>query len=204
MAMEWLKEILTTAAGAEEGFSVDAAMAEINKAFPEHAVPKNDFNAKVEELKTANLTIKDLKKSAGDNEELQKKVTDYEEQVKALQKQQSEITRTYALKDKLSGEGVLDPDYIIYKMGGLDKFTFDKDGAPVGVADAIKGYKKDKSMAHLFRQANGSGYNPAGGGTPSGKNPFAKDSYNLTEQGKLLRENPARARQLAAEAGVNI
>tara|TARA_R110000796_G_scaffold117736_1_gene230774 strand:- start:16279 stop:17148 length:870 start_codon:yes stop_codon:yes gene_type:complete len=39
----------------------------------------------------------------------------------------------------------------------------------------------------------------AGGG--GGKNPWSKDSFNLTEQGRLMRENPARAKQLKAAAG---
>lgn len=33
-------------------------------------------------------------------------------------------------------------------------------------------------------------------------NPFSKDSYNLTEQMRLIEENPALAEQLKAEAGV--
>ena len=36
------------------------------------------------------------------------------------------------------------------------------------------------------------------------KNPFAKETFNLTEQGKLYRENPEQARALAAAAGVTI
>jgi len=32
------------------------------------------------------------------------------------------------------------------------------------------------------------------------KNPFAKDSLNLTEQARILKENPALAERLKAEA----
>lgn len=39
------------------------------------------------------------------------------------------------------------------------------------------------------------------GGTQN--NPFNKDTYNLTEQMRLLQENPELAEQLKAEAGVN-
>lgn len=39
------------------------------------------------------------------------------------------------------------------------------------------------------------------GGTQN--NPFSKDTYNLTEQMRLLQENPELAEQLKAEAGVN-
>jgi hypothetical protein len=37
-----------------------------------------------------------------------------------------------------------------------------------------------------------------------GKNPWSKDSWNMTEQGKIFRENPERAQRLAAEAGVEL
>ncbi len=39
---------------------------------------------------------------------------------------------------------------------------------------------------------------------PGGKNPFAKDSQNLTAQMQLLKENPTEAARLAAEAGVTL
>lgn len=39
------------------------------------------------------------------------------------------------------------------------------------------------------------------GGTQN--NPFSKDTYNLTEQMRLLQENPELAEQLKMEAGVN-
>jgi polyhydroxyalkanoate synthesis regulator phasin len=36
------------------------------------------------------------------------------------------------------------------------------------------------------------------------KNPFSKDGWNLTEQGKLFRENPNFAKALARQAGAKI
>lgn len=36
------------------------------------------------------------------------------------------------------------------------------------------------------------------------RNPFAKETFNLTEQGKLFRENQELARQLAAQAGIKL
>ena len=88
--------------------------------FPKHAVPKDEFNSKVGELKAANKTIEDLKKANGDNAELQKQIGDYKEQVKQLQTSAANTAKTYALKEQLAKEGVLDPDYLIYKAGGID------------------------------------------------------------------------------------
>lgn len=165
-------------------------------------VPKERFDEVNGKLKEANTTIDTLKKSNADNEELQKQVKEYKEKVTILEATAANTRKEYALKDKLKEAGVVDADYIIYKQGGIDKFTFDKEGNPVGIDDVVKPLKE--SSPHLFKTEPGADYKPAGGGTPPPKNPFAKDSFNLTEQGKLLRENPAQAKALASAAGVTI
>ena len=136
--MEWLKAILEKAEIKDGKLDVDAVMNAAQKEFPKYAVPKEDFNTKVEALQTANGTIEELKKSNGDNEALQKKIGDYEIEIKNLKKNAENTSKTYALKESLTKQGVLDPDYLIYKAGGLDKFTFDKEGKPVqaGAAEA--------------------------------------------------------------------
>lgn len=165
-------------------------------------VPKERFDEVNGKPKEANTTIDTLKKSNADNEELQRQVKEYKEKVTILEATAANTRKEYALKDKLKEAGVVDADYIIYKQGGIDKFTFDKEGNPVGIDDVVKPLKE--SSPHLFKTEPGADYRPAGGGTPPSKNPFAKDSFNLTEQGKLLRENPAQAKALASAAGVTI
>lgn len=200
--MDWLKEILEKAVISDGKLDMEAVMKQITAEFPKHAVPKSDFNAKVKELETANETITDLKKSEGDNEALQKKIGDYESEIKNLKKSAEDTAKTYALKDKLSKAGVLDPDYLIYKHGGIEKFGFDKENQPVNVDEVLKSYKEDSSLSHLFKMAPD--YNPAGGGYPPAKNPFAKETYNMTEQARLFKENPEQAKALASAAGVTI
>lgn len=202
--MEWLKKILEGAKVKEGKLDVDAVMEAIQKEFPLHAVPKEVFNDKNKELKTANDTIAELKKQNGDNAELQKKIGEYETEISNLKTSAENTAKTFALKEQLAKAGVLDPDYLIYKHGGIEKFTFDKENKPVGVEDAVKPYREDKAMSHLFKAAPGADYKPTGGGNPPAKNPFSKESFNLTEQGRLLKENPEQARQLAAAAGVTI
>lgn len=201
--MDWLKEILEKATVTEGKLDTDALMKAISAEFPKHAVPKEDFNAKVKELNTANGTIEELRKENGDNEKLQKKIGDYETEIAGLKKDAADAAKTYALRDQLAKAGVLDPDYLIYKAGGIEKFTFDKENKPVGVDDAIKPYKEDKTMAHLFKQDKPP-YHPQGGGAGGSTNPFAKETYNLTKQGELLKSNPEQARAMAAAAGVTI
>lgn len=157
------------------------------------------------QVETLNGTIKTLKKDNQGNEELQKTITTLQEDLKRQQNENVNTVKTYALKENLAKIGALDPDYLIYKAGGIEKFTFDKDNHPVGVEDAIKPYKEDAAMTHLFRQeARKPPYNPQNGGAGGAENPFAKETFNMTKQGKLLRENPEQARAMAAAAGVTI
>ena len=149
------------------------------------------------QITTLNKTIADLKKNNADNEDLQ-------EDLKNQQKANETIIRTNALKEKLSREGVLDPDYLIYKAGGLDKFTFDKENKPVGVSDVVKTYKEDSTMVHLFKQDTKPPYHPKGGEGGGASNPFAKETFDMTKQSEMFRENPEQARALAAAAGVEL
>ena len=83
------------------------------------------------------------------------------------------------------------------------KLVLTDDGKVTGLNEQLESIKKDK--AFLFKTDKvDTPYDPAGGGTPTGSNPFAKDTYNLTEQGKLLRDNPAQAKELAVAAGVTL
>lgn len=53
---------------------------------------------------------------------------------------------------------------------------------------------------YLFPQPKGGGAQGNNGSGSSGKNPWAKDSFNLTEQGRITREDPAKAERLQKEA----
>ena len=109
--------------------------------------------------------------------------------------------KTYALKEQLSKAGVTDADYLIYKQGGIDKFTFDKDGKPVGVDDILKPLMEDKTYSHLFAEKGGA-YTPKGGSGSSDVNPWAKETFNLTKQGEIYKNDPAKAKVLMQEAGM--
>lgn len=175
--MDWLKELLEKATITDGKLDVVALMELVKVEFPKHAVPKKDYNDKVTELKTANDTIADLKKENGNNTDLQKKIEEYETEVGNLKTAVENIKKEYALKEKLTAAGVLDADYIIYKHGGLDKFTFDKEGAPVGVDDVIKPLKE--SSPHLFKATE----QPTAGGKKSGYTPKA----GQTDEGSLAK-----------------
>lgn len=157
----------------EQAQAVMDAWTEAMKGF----VPKERLDEVSGKLKEANATIDTLKKGNADNEELQKQVKEYKEKVTSLETAAANTRKEYALKEKLTAAGVLDADYIIYKHGGLDKFTFDKNGAPVGVDDVIKPLKE--SSPHLFKAAE----QPPTGGKKSGYTPKA----GQTDEGSLAK-----------------
>lgn len=202
--MEWLRKLLEGAKKKEDGtIDIDDLMKSINTEFPKNAVPKETYNDVSDKLKTANTTIGDLKKNNTDNETLQKTIKEHEDTIKNLEANSSNLKKEYSLKDKLKDLGVNDADYLIYKHGGIDKFNFDKEGNLIGVEDTIKPYKE--TMPHIFTTGKTeTKYDPAGGEGYKGSNPFAEKTFNLTEQGKLFKENPEQAKELATAAGVTI
>lgn len=200
--LEWLKTIIENATVTDGVLDAEALQEEIEKEFPKHAVPKSDFNDLNGKLAAANGTIKNLKKNNQDNEALQNEVETYKNKVKELETAAANTQKEYALREKLQESGAVDPEYLIYKQGGLEKFTFDKDGKPVGIDDILKPLKE--SSPHLFKTEQNGGYDPKGGGRPIVNNPFANETLNMTEQGRMLRDNPEKARQMAAVAGVKI
>jgi hypothetical protein len=91
----------------------------------------------------------------------------------------------------------------------LNKLTWEDDqaryqdekGTLVPLAEGVTHLATSKP--HLLKQpgARGSGYNPAARGGEV-MNPWAKESFNLTEQLRLADEKPALAAQLKAAAGL--
>jgi TolA-binding protein len=158
-----------------------------------------------EQIKTLNGTIKELQDNNKDNTQLQSTIEQLKKDLAQKQTENLNMVKTYALKEQLAKAGVLDADYLIYRHGGIDKFNFDKDNNPIGVEDTIKPYKADTTMAHLFKtEEKKPPYSPTGGSGGNNKNPFAKDTYNMTEQAQLFKTNPEQARAMAAAAGVTI
>lgn len=212
--MDWLKELLKKA-GLDDS-KLDEAISEINKELPKHFVPKSQYNDLAEarkqleaDLKDRDKQLADLKKAAGDNEELKKQIEQLQAENKAKEQEYQTKLRdmavTTAIKLTVAGQ-VHDPDLV---AGLLDKskIEIDENGnIKVGLDDQIKVLRESK--AFLFIQKDDKspqfkGAKPADGRDPAGdgiKNPWSKEHFNLTEQGRILRQNPELAKQLMAAA----
>lgn len=81
-----------------------------------------------------------------------------------------------------------------------------KDGVGVtpGVDATVWLTELQTKRAHWWGPTEGGGAGGSGTKPGGGANPWKGDSWNMTEQGKIYRENPARAEQLAKSAGTTI
>ncbi len=113
-------------------------------------VLKSDYDSKVseydEKIGLADKTIEGLKKQSTDNKSLQSKIKEYEERIEALKSENILKENTFKLKTELMNQGVKDPDYLIYKQGGIERFEFDEKGCAKNIDGLIEAYKK----IHLF------------------------------------------------------
>lgn len=209
--MDWLKKLL-------EGLSeeqIKKIIEGVEKNY-EGYIPKHRFDEINEAKKQLEKDIADrdkqleeLKKSVGDNKELQKQI----EELEAANKQSTEdyqaklkdMTVTTAIKLAVAGE-VHDPDLIVSLLDKT-KIEVNEDGSVKGgLEDQIKALQTSKAFLFVEKDQDGKGKfrgiappdsNKGGGGTT--KNPWSKEHFNLTEQGRILREDPELAKQLQAQ-----
>jgi hypothetical protein len=70
------------------------------------------------------------------------------------------------------------------------------------IREALNEMQASGRRSHWFAQSTGAGASGSkGGAAAGGPNPFAKDSFNMTEIGRLIKSDPARAKALAKAAG---
>lgn len=183
--MEWLRAIVSGIKVGEDGkIDVDATMKLISKEFPKHAVTKTEFDTKVGELKTATTKITELEGKQTSAEELQTKIDALTKEKEILTAEKDNLSKTFALKDALRAANCIDPDYLIFKHGGLEKFEFEEGDKPK-IDEVTKQYKA--SAAHLFGTGKEStGYKPESGGG----NPQISRGANMAKQMNLQTEAP--------------
>lgn len=109
--------------------------------------------------------------------------------------------------------GIRNPEqfWILYGQGkiqrGEDGKVFVGDEyKQVGLADYVKSIADEPDNQHHFKPKGGSGAGTVvgngGGNGQATTNPWKAGSFNLTQQGQIIRTNPELAKRLKAEAGV--
>ena len=206
--MDWLKEILKKA-GIEEG-KLDSVISDISKELPKHFIPKDKYNEVAEakkklekDIQDRDKQLEDLKNAAGSNEELKAQIEQLQsENQKAAEEWQAKMAQMqldFALERALAAAKAKNAK-AVKALLDMEKVKLDGDKL-LGLDDQLKALQQSDS--YLFGESGkvGSGTNPPGAGTGEA-NPWKKDSWNLTQQGKILLEDPAKATRMKAEAGI--
>lgn len=155
--MEWLKKLIEAAKIADGKLDVDALMTAINAEFPKNAVPKDKYNDISGQLKTANDTITDLKKNNKDNETLQNTIKTHEKTISDLKTDSLKREKEFKFKGALEKAGATDPDYLLYKLGGVDKLEMDAEGNITDQDNKIKDLQANN--ASFFKAEEGDNTN---------------------------------------------
>lgn len=196
--MEWLQKILSNAVYGEDGkLDVEATMKKINEEASKHIIPKEQYNAKVKELETANTTIGDLKKNNADNEELQKTIKTHEGTIKQLkadhEKEIKDMKIDAAINKALADNNVKHAELLAGKIE-REKLIVSNDGTVSGLEEQIKGLKE--TYKDLFGQGI-SGItpkNPEGTSTATTFDALVKNADNMTAE-QVAEQFEAMAKQ---------
>ncbi|WP_315729811.1 hypothetical protein [Bradyrhizobium sp. SZCCHNRI2010] len=163
--------------------------------------------------------------------ELSTKITSYEQTIQGLTGQLQGLMREGAIKaevakanplddardaiELLAGQfvrtKVADGKYVVEVIdgNGNPRMKDYLNNVPFTVADLLSEIRESKPALFKPDDKRGIGVQPNSGGTPPSnhgvkENPWAKETRNLTQQMVLIKTKPEVAKQLAAQAGVDL
>ena len=206
--MDWLKELLKKSGIPED--KLDSTITDINKELPKYFIPKDKYNEVAEakkkletDLQGRDAQLEQLKSAAGNSEELKKQIEQLQaENKKAAEEWQAKMVQMqldFAIEKALAAAKAKNAK-AVKALLDMEKVKLDGDQL-LGIDEQLKALQQ--SDQYLFGDSGkvGGGTNPPGAGGAE-VNPWRTATFNLTNQAKILRENPALAARLKAEAGV--
>jgi len=205
--MDWLKEII----GEDLFKKVEEYLGDKKIILNDgNYIPREKFNAvndKVKLLETQlgerDNQLVELKKSLKDNSELTEQIGKLQEENKKVKDEtETKINQQkfdFALELKLRDYKVKNVK-AVKALLSVDKLKLNDDETFTGLDEQITKLKETED--YLFGDENLSGT-----GDPKekktdykGNNPWSKDTFNLTEQGKIIKDNPELAKVLQSQA----
>ena len=166
----------------------------------------NEVNEEKKELKAQleerDGQLKELKVKATGNEELTSKITELEnlnnQTKKEYETKIAELRKETSIELKLKDEKAKNIK-AVKALLDLKKVSLEGDSL-IGLEEQLKGLKE--TDPYLFGEDTIRGREPNKDTNPVGdeykNNPWSKEHLNLTEQGRIIRENPELAARLKA------
>lgn len=142
----------------------------------------------------AGLIEEEIKKKFPEETEDQKRMRKLEDELKA-EKQARVRSELVNKATTIATQKGLPVELVAYFVGQ------DEDTTTANLAVYENSWQQaiQKAVEEKFKE-NSRDPNKGGGGTETKINPWKKDTFNLTEQGRILRDNPELAKQLQAQA----
>lgn len=190
--------------------SIDDVLADLDRLPALEAAAKGADNIDEQiagrlQQETAPLNRK-LNEYEGKIEELSTSLQEYK--TREIHRDINDVVGKFATKSKAIPEAIEDIQFmarsIFEKNENGDVVA--KAGIPgvtPGITPEVWLVELQQNKPYLWPQSNLPQMGKSGK-VVGGNNPWSKDSWNMTEQGKILRENRQKAEQLAAQAGTTI
>jgi len=204
--------------------AAEKKLAELQEKFTGLETANKELNEKLEsglpdkEKQIFQADIEKYKTSAGKlAEEINKVKAEYEEKIAGLSKEKTEYIIGEEFSKLVNANPAIYPTlrdglhkrfFADYPKSGFEPYEYggkptcvNKDGKKI--ADLLNDFLGTEEGKHYLQSTNNGGGVPGSGGTkPAVANPWAKDTFNLTRQMEITREDPARANSLKEAAGV--
>jgi chromosome segregation ATPase len=165
---------------------------------------RNDLKTQLDDR---DKQLEELGKRAKDNEELTAEIERLKDEnkkaTKELQDKLDQQAFDFALEKTLAAQKARNPK-AVKALLNTEAIKLDGDKL-LGLEEQLTALKE--SDGYLFGEDQPAGLKGRDPHPPNPdnpvpqKNPFSKEHFNLTEQGKLFRENPDLYKQLKAQAG---
>jgi len=155
---------------------------------------RDDLKGKLDE---SDKTITGLKSANKDNEALQASIKTHEETITSMKTEYDTKVRDMSMNAAIESK-LVDTKYpeLLKTKFDKKKLTISEDGTILGIDEQFNTIKE--TYKDLFTpNVEGRGKpNNNGGAATGGKNPWSKEHFNLTEQAKILKDDPELALQL--------
>jgi len=204
---------------------VEKKLAELQEKYTALETTSKELNEKLESGlpdKEKQILLNDVEKYKNNivkiTEEANKMKTEYEEKIGNLTKEKTDYIIGEEFTKLVDANAAIFPDmkdglkkrfFADYPKASFEPFEYNgKQEYVIGgkkMSDLLTDFFNTPEGKRYLQETSNGGGAPGSGGSKGfqGKNPWAKDSRNLTEQGRILQENPNLAKTLMAQAGAN-